>query len=245
MFSNSYDDDLNIIDIIHLFSISYFTSFETLVTSFTQLTMFFTTFDEGNGMTSNISASYFVIYDLCNDIGAVRVITSILDDNPITVYAYTADNYHTMATDVKSSVDLSKYIKISKSNNNIYGIYDMYVPSNTDSFFVILYNEDYSKYLSHYVNVSSCYGYSTSTIQNDNDIFILPSPPYFINVSIKPFIESTSPEMLEPEMLEPEMLEPEMLEPEMLEPEMLEPEMLEPEMLEPEMLEPEMLRAGD
>ena len=242
VFPNSHDNSFGItMDKIHtLWTMP--TSYETLIPNSTQpLSMLFTAFGENNGIISNISTQYLIIYDLCNDIGAVRVITSTLENKPIVVYGYASNNYYTVATDVRSSIDLSEYVDISKSsNNNIYGIYDMSIPSNTDSFFVVLYNEDHSKYISHHVNVTSCDGHDTSTIQN-YDTFILPYPPYFTDVSIKSFTKSISPEIVEPEIVEPEIVEPEIVEPEIVEPEIVEPEIVEPEIVEPEIVEPEIV----
>ena len=244
VFSNSYDNSFGTtMDRIHIFWTNSFASFGTLIPNYTPPTILFTAFGESNKILSNILAQYLIIYDLCNDTGVARIITSTLENEPITVYGYTSNNHYVMATDVRSSTDLSKHIKISKyGNNNIYGIYDMEIPSSTNSFFVILYNDDYSKYTSHHVNVSSCDGYDISTIQNDGDnIFILPSPPYFTDMSIKSSTKFISPEIVEPEIVEPEIVEPEIVEPEIVEPEIVEPEIVEPEIVEPEIVEPEIV----
>ena len=211
---NPLDNSLTTGDTDHQFVTMPFTSIGTLIPNFTPpIFMLFTVFGGSNEINSNISTLDLTIYDLCNDdIGVVRVITSTSENKPINVYAHTSNNYNIVATDVSSSVDLSEYVEISKSTNNmIYGIYDMNIPSDTDSFFVILYNEDYSNYISHHVNISSCKGYDVSTIQNDDgNTFILPPPPYFTDVSIKSFTESTSPETIveEPETIveEPETI---------------------------------------
>ena len=212
---NPFDNSLSTRDIDHQFLTMPFISIGTLIPNFTPpIFMLFTAFGENNGMNSNISTVDLVIYDLCNDdIGVVRIITSTSENKPINVYAHTSSNYDIMATDASSSVDLSEYIEISKSSNSrTYGIYDMDIPPDTDSFFVILYNEDYSKHISHHVNVSSCKGYDVFIIQNDDDgnTFILPPSPYFTDISIKSFTESTSLETIvkEPETIvkEPETI---------------------------------------
>ena len=211
---NPFDNSLSTRDTDHQFQTIPFISIGTLIPNFTPpIFMLFTAFGENNGMNSNISTLDLVIYDLCNDdIGVVRIITSASENKPINVYAHTSNNYDIMATDVSSSVNLSEYVEISKSSNSMtYGIYDMDIPPDTDSFFVILYNEDHSKHISHHVNVSSCKGYDVFIIQNDNgNTFILPPPPYFTDVSIKSFTESTSLETIvkEPETIvkEPETI---------------------------------------
>ena len=244
VFSNSYDNSLGTtMDRIHIFWTNSFASFRTLIPNYTPPTISFTAFGESNKILSNTLTQYLIIYDLCNDTGVVRIITSTLENEPITVYGYTSNNHYVMATDVRSSTDLSKHIKISKySNENIYGIYDMEIPSSTNSFFVILYHDDYSKYTSHHINVSSCDGYDISAIQNDGDnIFILPSPPYFTDMSIKSSTKFVEPEIVEPEIVEPEIVEPEIVEPEIVEPEIVEPEIVEPEIVEPEIVEPEIV----